>query len=356
LEHKAYPGTLHGKNSFDLLRLIFASLVLLSHSFELLDGNRGREPLTRVFHTISFGELAVDFFFILSGFLITMSWDKNPKAFDFLKKRILRIYPAFIIAFLISTVVVGAIGAQDPHIYLRDLKPLVLFKDMVFLNLPHASPTFLGLPYPSVNNSLWTIRYEFTCYLLVLGLGVSGAIKMRWPIPLLWIATLLAFFIFRINHGSSSNPGTIQGGAAISLVRLVPIFLSGAVIYTTGVYKLRRPWLIAVATVGLLLGMRNPSTAEVAVATGGAYLMLVIGSIPIKLGFSRKMPDISYGVYLYGWPVQKLVIFSRLAQEPSLIFLISLISTFCFGLLSWHLVEKPALRLKNVDLRLAATT
>ena len=101
METEIFPEA-RATNNLDLLRLVFASFVLLSHSFELADGSRSREPLTRLFHTTSFGGLGVDFFFILSGFLITMSWDKNPHALSFLKKRILRIYPAYMAAFLVS--------------------------------------------------------------------------------------------------------------------------------------------------------------------------------------------------------------------------------------------------------------
>ena len=81
------------RNNFGAIRLALAFLVILSHSSEMIDGNRSRELLTQVFGTISFGELAVDCFFIISGYLITKSYLSSTSALEYLVKRVLRIYP-----------------------------------------------------------------------------------------------------------------------------------------------------------------------------------------------------------------------------------------------------------------------
>jgi peptidoglycan/LPS O-acetylase OafA/YrhL len=88
-------------NNFSVLRILFATLVILSHSTELIDGNRSSETLTRLFGTISFGVLAVDGFFIVSGYLITKSY-LSSEPISYLVKRTLRIYPGFIVAFVVS--------------------------------------------------------------------------------------------------------------------------------------------------------------------------------------------------------------------------------------------------------------
>ena len=168
--------TINRSNNFNLLRLLFTALVLLSHSPELVDGNRQREILTNFFGTVSFGELAVDGFFLLSGFLIVQSWQRNPNLSVFIKKRVLRIYPAFIAASLISAFIVGPLGS-DPSQYISQFDWLRFFKGIFFLSVPAVPPVFHGQPYPSVNASMWTIAYEFRCYLLVALLGYIGIVR-----------------------------------------------------------------------------------------------------------------------------------------------------------------------------------
>ncbi len=339
-------GAAHGGNCLDLVRLGLAALVLLSHSYALVDGNLRRESLTQAFHTISFGELAVDCFFVLSGFLITQSWDNDPRALAFLRKRVLRIYPGFAAAFLVSVFVVGAVGAPDVAGYLRHVHVASDFKDIVFLRSPSSPPVFVGSHYAAVNGSLWTIRFEFMCYLLVLGLGVAGALRGKWPVVVLWICLSAGFLVFRFSERHAAVTGAIAGGDAVTLLRFVPIFLSGAVIYKTGLYQVRRPWLVALALAVLLVGMCNKVTAEVALAAAGGYLMLVAGLALSRPRRLAKLPDISYGVYLYGWPSQKLVIYAGV-NAPLAVFWLSLVMAVCLGWLSWKFVEGPGLRFKH---------
>lgn len=351
--HRVAAGP-HDKNCFDLLRLVFAALVLLSHSYELVDGNRGRELLTRLFHTISFGELGVDCFFILSGFLITMSWESAPYAMVFLRKRILRIYPGFAMAFLISVFIVGAIGAPDAVRYLRALHVASQAKDLLMLRVPVTPPAFLGANYQFVNGVLWTIQYEFMCYLLILGLGLGGALRGKSPVVLLWAVSLVVFLLFRFSERQVAFTGAIAGGIWVTLMRFVPLFLAGAVMFKTGWYTRRPVWLIALAVAVLIAGLCNKVTAEAALASAGAYLLLMFGSAVAKPRSLTKMPDISYGVYLYGWPSQKLVIFAGVGTALA-VFGLSLAMAVCLAWFSWKFVEAPALRLNNAKVSWAGT-
>jgi peptidoglycan/LPS O-acetylase OafA/YrhL len=110
-------------NNLNFLRLLLALLVLVSHAPELTDGNRSRELLTRVFHTLSFGEVAVDGFFLLSGYLIVKSWERSGSLWEYSQKRLRRIYPAFVVACVVcvfglaplAVPSVGAYFAQLPY-------------------------------------------------------------------------------------------------------------------------------------------------------------------------------------------------------------------------------------------------
>ena len=98
------------RNNVGALRLLLSLLVVLSHAPELLDGDRSRELLTGMFGTLSFGELAVDGFFLISGYLVTQSWVATGGGGPYFMRRILRIVPGFLVAYAISLLVFGPFG------------------------------------------------------------------------------------------------------------------------------------------------------------------------------------------------------------------------------------------------------
>lgn len=169
------------ENAFGFLRLLFASLVIVSHTPEMADGNPGRELLTQAFGTISFGEFAVDSFFIVSGYLITGSYLKNPDAWSYLKKRVLRIYPAFLVVSAISIFCIAPFVGADWATITSSLARHI--GDMIRLDPPFVEGAFKGTPYRSeLNGAAWTIAYEFRCYILVLILGTCGIFNRPWVV------------------------------------------------------------------------------------------------------------------------------------------------------------------------------
>ncbi len=164
-------------NNFGAARLLLATAVILSHSPELIDGDRSREPLTRIFPALSFGSLAIDGFFLISGYLITQSFLSSPSPKIYLTKRILRIVPGFAAAFLISLLIFGPLGGgelfADPMLWAVNLKRLLL------LQPPFLPTAFADSPYPALNGSMWSIAYEFRCYLAVLIVGIAGGFARR---------------------------------------------------------------------------------------------------------------------------------------------------------------------------------
>jgi peptidoglycan/LPS O-acetylase OafA/YrhL len=323
------------QNNFNLLRLVLALCVILSHSPELTDGDNHREPLMWLFDTIPLGFLAVDAFFMLSGYLIVQSWDRLPKAMPYLQKRILRIYPGFLVASLVCAILVGPLGA-DPLRYVAAFDISAFATGALLLQPPVVPPVFQGTALPKMNLSMWTISHEFVCYLLVLVAGKSGALRIRH----FWLALTLVVFgilvLSRLLHFDAS------------FLRLPSFFLSGGCFY---IYReqIRLDGRIALAlTAALTACMFSWSACELALATAGCYVLIYLATrSSASLGRFNRLPDVSYGVYLYAWPIQKLLIWHIPGISPWLVFAIAAPAALALGALSWFAIEKPALRFKR---------
>lgn len=331
-------------NNFNLCRLLLAVLVIFSHAPEALDGNRERELLTRMFHTVSLGELAVDGFFVLSGFLIVQSWLSSPRIIDYLKKRILRIFPGFIVASLICAFVVGPLASGADYWPSFDYRKFGL--GLLSLSAPQIPSVFVGTKYAVVNGAMWTVHFEFLCYLSVLGFGVLGLLRDRR----LWLLATVMLFVINIFRASGYHLSVLmfQDPLSHAIVRLSLPFFSGACFFLYRDRIAYSPKLLAIFITLLFVALFSPLTAELALATLGAYALFYFAKtyIPTLAGFNQ-LPDISYGVYLYGWPVMKMIHwYFRNISMPALI-ATTVLASLVFGWASWHLVEKPFLKLKN---------
>jgi peptidoglycan/LPS O-acetylase OafA/YrhL len=340
-------------NNFNFLRLLFAVLVLLSHAPELIDGDRHREILTMLFHTISFGELAVYGFFLLSGYLIVQSWQRTPQLLFFLKKRILRIYPGFIVASLVCAFVVGPLGASSPS-YLAQLDLFQLFKSTLFLLLPAVPPVFMDQPHPFVNGALWTIGYEFRCYLLVALFGILGIINRRklWLIFSVFVLGLsLVVSVFPNFADEIHIPGLkFLLSNPSDFIRLLTYFCAGGCFYLfREKIHYKQVWVLMAFSL-TILSLFEAHALQLVLPTLGAYLFFGFSFLSLP-ALQQIMPsaDISYGVYLYGWPTQKLLYWYFPLISPWLAFVLTCGICVVCGYLSWYLVEKPSLALKRTQ-------
>jgi peptidoglycan/LPS O-acetylase OafA/YrhL len=344
--HTAIDKPLHN-NNFNFLRLLFASLVLLSHAPEIIDGNRSRELLTRLFGSLSFGEFAVDGFFLLSGYLIVKSWMNEPRPLQYLQKRIFRIYPGFIVASIIGAFIVGPLGAV-PSEYFAQFRLWSFIKGVLFLQSTITPPVFAGQSNPAVNSSMWTIFFEFQCYFLVMVLGMIGAARRRSVWLVLSICLLLTFAAHKFGYLPLAGERPVVIPLARNMLRLATVFFVGGCFYLFRdkiKFDLR---LSLIAIVVLVAGLFWSNAAEIFLATFGGYLLFYVGfaHIPALRKFN-EISDISYGLYLYGWPVQKLLLWYWPNLSPWALFILSLAASAALGFISWHMVEKPCLKLKD---------
>ena len=332
---------------FDLLRIVFATLVLLSHAPEITDGNASRELWTRASGgSMTFGGLAVDGFFLLSGFLIAQSWERDPEFLNYLRKRLLRIVPGYAVAVLLSIVVVGLVAPGVDHFF-RHLTMRTV-ASILMLSSPETPPVYPGDVYHLVNGSTWTITYEFRCYVLVAILGLVGLLRRRWVCLAATCALLVVMNSFQLTVDLSWSRYLFFTGVPLQVFRLTAAFLVGTCFYLFRDRVRFKPWLAAVALAFLVVvRVFLARKLEGAVLVGGGYLLFYVGSLSLSwLNWMRRVPDISYGIYLYGWPVETMWIWTH-HGSPWVTFAVSTPICFALGWLSWHFVERPALTLKR---------
>ena len=344
------PGprsTVKRKHQLDLLRILFALLVLLAHAPELTDGDRSRELFTRLTHSpLSFGEVGVDGFFLLSGYLILQSWLREPRLLDYMVKRVLRIVPGYLVAVVLSVTAAGLLAPSVPH-YFRQIDHH-LVHSVLMLQDPDAPPAFSRIGIPGVNRSLWTIFYEFHFYCLVALLGICGLLRRRaW-----WAActaVLLTGFVFpSLLLRLPLEPLHYVIGFPRDFFRLGLTFFVGGCFYLFRQEVPYRPALASVA-VAVLVTVRLVANGrlELALILAGGYLLFYLNHLSLpSLNWMRRFPDISYGMYLYGWPVEALLI-TWLGKTPWLIFALATVACVVLGWLRWHFVERPCLRLRR---------
>jgi len=330
-------------NHFGVARLILASAVIVSHSADLVDGDRRREPLTRIFHTLSLGELAVAFFFLVSGHLIAQSWESAPTVPKFLEKRARRIYPGYVVAWLISALVVGWLGGRTPG-YFHQFGFFSVVGSLLKLHAPDVQGAFVGTPFPSVNQSMWTIQTEFRCYLLVPLLGYFVFKRRRWMVLVLLAGAILLAENRGLLLNSSQLALSLFYGQPDVMNNYLVFFVSGICFY---LYRAEIRYGAKAALVsGLIaiLSLYYENIYPIVLPTLGAYAFFAwiyrVGKIGQQLA---KLPDISYGIYIYGFPLQKLILWYRPNLEPWALAALALPAAAGCGWLSWIWVEHPLL-------------
>jgi peptidoglycan/LPS O-acetylase OafA/YrhL len=319
-------------------------LVIFSHSYMLGTGSEAAEPL--FFATrgqLTLGSLAVDWFFVLSGFLIAQSWERIHALGPFLAKRARRIYPGFIVAVAICSWVVVPLASPTGDTF--TLSHLVDF----FLTVPRLlNPTYAGAfahnAFPdAVNGSLWSIPFEFWCYVGVALMGVSGILRRRRWVALLFLLAIpihLAFDVTQIRPGGGLL-GKIVGFPPI-WARMLPLYLAGVVFFQYREWLRPRGVFAVVAVLGLAVAARVPHGMVVALPILGSYLLFYLAfNRHVRVHGFAKHGDISYGVYLYAFPIQQLIVQwagGRMSQQA--LFWSALPPVLVAGAASWFGVER----------------
>jgi len=332
------------QNNFGLLRLVFATLVIVSHSFEIIDGDRTREPFTRLFGTLTVAEVAVAGFFIVSGYLIAQSYETSDSVLSYLSKRVLRIYPAFIAASLFCIAIVGPLAGADLAA-LPITNWATICSRILTLQIPRLPHVFAGQHYPSLNGSMWTIAYEFRCYLAVVILGSLSLLRSKVILPL---TALLCFVAILTTPDWPQIRFEAIFGDIHETARLTAYFLAGTSFFLYRDRIIYRNKLAAFAAVGLAVALFIPRLVGPGVAIFGGYLIFWFAflSNTARLNAINSKIDLSYGIYLYAWPVQMLLIRYVAGISPESVIVLTTILSGLLAYISWTFIERPALSQK----------
>ncbi|WP_459330225.1 acyltransferase family protein [Arthrobacter sp. HLT1-20] len=349
LVNDATTGTWFGtlldprNNSLNLIRLILALAVLVHHSWPLA-GVPG-EP---EFAGDSLGGWAIAGFFGLSGYLITSSRWSN-RLGTYLVHRIARIMPAFWVCLLTMVFVFAPIGyvaangnlqgyLTAPHSPLNFL----ISNAMLEVRFYDIAGTPLNVPYAGAwNGSLWSLYYEFLCYLIIAALGTVAFVrKSRWPVTAAFLLSVLA----QANIDSISRL-TNDNFDVVLLLRLLPFFLGGATVFVWK-DKIGFHWIPGVLSLlaAFVISSTVPEWGGQASAVFVTYGVIWISTVLRQPQLIAKN-DISYGVYIYAFAVQQLLaVFGAHTWGILWFSLAAAAITVPLAIGSWLLVEQPIMR------------
>ena len=331
-------------NFFTPLRLIFASLVVIGHAYVVVLGGSEHEP--HVFYHYTFSYIAVNMFFIASGFLVTKSMLYRGDSASFISARALRIYPALIVHMLFVMVIIGPFVTNlplkeffsSPDWYLQPLKVLT------FLDTDMALPGIFSTNSEQIGSgALWTLRYEFLAYIGTWLLFLIGGLRHKWMIAAQFILPCIAWVVCHQFGLFERLPATLE-----SLGRFGIAYGLGAMLYAYRDQISFNALLIPVFLGACWLVSSYVAVLEIFMNLMLAWGVMIAAYVKApKLEWTQKLSDVSYGIYIYHWAILQSLFyfFPSFTVWPLIItcYLITLILSHA----SWRIVEKPTLGLKG---------
>ncbi|MFC7431108.1 MULTISPECIES: acyltransferase family protein [unclassified Agrococcus] len=345
-------------NALGILRLLLAAAVVLSHSYPI--GGWGQDPFAARFEQQeNLGGVAVLGFFAISGYLIAKSGARTDVV-QFLWHRVLRIMPAYWLVLLVAAFVIGPAWwlakGRDLAAYLTAEPggPVAYLLANWDLSIRQYGilDVFGDNPYGAVagsvmNGSLWTLRYEFFAYLVIAGLVLFGVlVSARWIVP------VVTGVLFALQMAYA-----IAGDAALGLlpfftdryfIQLTLIFMIGSCIAVYSRHVPLHDGLAALAAVVVVVSAFRGGLHVVGLPAFAYVLLYLAARLPRRLQWIGRDNDYSYGLYLYGWPMQQVLAALGVHLWGYVPFtLLALVAAFAMAWLSWHGVERWAMRLKD---------
>lgn len=334
-------------NNFNLIRIVAALAVLVGHSFPLAIGTGAVEPLGESLG-MSMGSIAVDVFFITSGFLVTSSLLNRQSTIEFIWARALRIFPALLVMLFLTVFVLGVfftslptltyLSLPETYIYLAKCATLITG---VVYNLPGV---FDSNPYKNaVNGSLWTMPHEVRMYAILA--AVWFALRIIPKLRLTAFQTVIVAFAFVAGIYVLASHFFPLPQAIFA--RLFFMFFVGATFYVLREYIVLSRGLFWLFVIGLSVATGDKHAFFVVYVFAIAYILFYLAYVPSGLiRRYNQLGDYSYGIYIYAFPIQQSVAALIPGVSVPQMILISAAATILLATLSWHFLERRALSLK----------
>lgn len=324
-------------NALNLVRLVLASSVIVGHAWPLT-GSQTQPSLEFI------SGIAVNGFFAASGYLIAGS-RVRVSFLPYLWRRILRIFPGLIVCLLVTAFGFGPLASLIEGVPYRWDSALAFVHRNALLTIHQRGieGTLSDVPYEGAwNGSLWTLIFEFIAY-LILGILLSGA----WTVRRARIIVPAFFTLVVVVRILALGPLDVTTNFYLNGLRLAGYFLAGSALYFFADRIVLRPWHTAAALV-IYIGLWQVDAAEMFGQLPLAYLVLSIGAARWD-GFTTKN-DISYGVYIYAFPVQQTLVLLDTAKHGVMFnSVLTFAITWILAWASWRYVEKPSLALKRIQ-------
>lgn len=322
------------RNNFNLIRLIAAWMVVYGHAWAIT-GSGGQDLVTWLTQYKFAGGVAVDVFFVISGFLIAASLERNGVR-SYLASRALRILPALLVCVALSVFVLGPLLTTDAGYWRHpDTWRYLLLNGSLWSNAYFLPGVFETLPNHAVNGSLWTLPIEARLYLALLAAGIAGVLTPRRYTPL-WAIALAGAYAWALWRQPLPE-------VLLNTAWCAAFFITGTLCWINRGRIALGPWplLALLAAAALTRGTPWFHLPYFALVCYGTLWLAFAPTLP-----RIRHTDLSYGLYLYGWPAGQLVQAYSPGNALHNVLWTSLLALACAAA-SWFLVERPALRLKR---------
>ncbi|CAG4900974.1 acyltransferase family protein [Paraburkholderia saeva] len=329
-------------NNYTLIRAILAASVIFYHSFGLTFDTRFADPIdAALLPTASLGELAVQSFFFLSGLFVTQSFFKDQNVLKFALRRVFRVWPGLFVCLAVTALL--AVVISNPG----DTKQFLVFSDFYEYILRNSAfdlhwyipGVFDHHAITAINGPIHTLPLEMKMYVILGLVGAVGLLAAPRRVALTGIVVLIGCLTIssRIHGVNNLFDASYTRPAAA-------MFFAGVFVFAVSPWIYPRIWQGLV--LGFLAAICSGALHQFLFFAAVVWALVYLGQLPLIGRVFRPRQDLSYGIYIYGWPCQQFVVAATsITINPYFLTALALPLACAFAVLSWRFVEKPAIRL-----------